>query len=322
MPKTDLDKVINEINKKYGEGTIMPASQLGYVKAPRLKTGSVSLDLATNGGWPAGLMTEIYGAASSGKTTITFFTIAEAQKKGKTCVFIDCEDSFGQHNSDYVENCGVNLSDLIIIKTSEAEEVFDIIKRLLDSDTPPDLIVVDSVAAMMPKEDLEKEISTPTMATRARILSRGLGMVTSINKKTALIFINQIRSSMSMYGSPITTPGGYAMKHYMALKVQVSAAEPIVEGKTRVGHQVKFKVVKSKVGVPYREGDFRLFYAGYIDKYEEAFTLAVVNEIISRSGGWYEFDDEKVQGREAMIEMLKTKPKLYEKLVKKISEFT
>lgn len=322
MPN-DLKNAIKNIKKNYGEAAIYKASDLPLNKNGRISTGSLSLDLVTNGGWPRGRLVEVFGPESSGKTTLSFFAIAEAQKDPDAiCVFLDCEKSLDEHSTDYAQSCGVDLDRLTVIKTSEkisAEKVLDIVREFLLDEDPPDVIVIDSLSALVPKEDMEKSFEEQSWATRARVLTKALSVFTAINRKTVIFCINQIRENMKPYGAEYTSPGGKGKDHAMAIRLQVKKGERIMDEKKRdIGHVIKFRAIKNKVGEPNREGAFNFFYSGNIDRYQEAFTIGLINGLITRAGGWYEYKGNKAQGEAGMIQLFKDEPDLFNQIRKEI----
>lgn len=254
-----LNRIMAEINKKAGENIIGRVTDMPTMTIQRLTTGVGVLDTALGGGMPVGRIVELYGQPSAGKSLISLFTIAEAQKKGLECVYLDCEDSF---DPEWAEKLGVDVKKLIISQSSVGEDTLGLVAKLLRA--KPAVIVVDSVAAMVTRAELEEEIDKAFMAPKARLMSKGLSILNAINQGTLIIFINQLRSTMAMYGPAFTTPGGNALKFYSSCRIEVKKVEELhLEGKKSnpvIGQLVGFKVTKNKTAPPFQTGSFKFFY--------------------------------------------------------------
>jgi len=317
---TELDNIINRINKKFGENTIGKIGQMPTVKVERVSSGSPYLDWAIGGGWPLGKTIELYGPYSSGKSLIALRTIAEAQKKGLKCIYLDCENAF---DPEFAKLIGVDIQELIISQVSAGEEVFDIIDMLLESDVA--IIVVDSIASLVPKYELEESIEKQTMALQARLMSKALRKLTgkTAKNKTLIFFINQIREKISGYGNPEITSGGRALGFYSALRVEVRKGELLKEQKKIIGQQVKFKVIKSKVCQPFRDGYFLFYHPDLrnpdlelFDTADELVSMLLIQGKIKRRGGYYDVIGRTFQGREELEQEIKSDSKFKDKLMK------
>lgn len=319
IAKNNLQVVINSINKKAGENVIGFLKDMKPLTIERLSSGSIMLDYCLGGGFPKGRIVELYGPFASGKGLISLFTIASAQKKNLSCIWMDSENAW---DPDFSAKCGVDINKLIISQSSKGEETIDIVCKLLEAE--PDIIIIDSVAAMIPKPDLEEPLEQAVMATRARLMSRGLAKLNTLNKNTLIIFINQIRSSMTQYGPKYSTPGGYALGHYASVRVEVNKGELIRDSQNKekvLGQVVKFRVTKNKVGTPFKEGYFNFFYDSYKpDNVDEIITLGLLTEKIKSSGGYFELDGQTIHGKEELKKALIDNESLFEKLKKEVIE--
>ena len=294
-----LKAVVDQIEKEYGQGAIMP---LGLDRAPSLEgisTGCLSLDIALGGrGIPRGRIVEIFGPESSGKTTLTLHVVAEAQKSGGVAAFIDAEHAF---DPSWAKRLGVDLESLLVSQPSSGEEAMRIAEMLVKTNAV-DIIVVDSVAALVPEKELQGEIGDQFVGLQARLMSQSLRKLTgAISKsKTAVIFINQIREKIGvMFGSPETTPGGKALKFYCSCRIDVRRIGQLKDGDEVIGQRVKAKVVKNKVAPPFRVAEFDMMHANGISYAGDLLDLAIANKIISKSGSWFRYDDQQLaQGRE------------------------
>ncbi len=260
IEKPSIKRLTSEINRKYGANTIGILSNMKQIAVNRIPTNIVALDAALGGGWPEGRIAELYGVPSSGKSLICLKTVASAQQQGLECVYIDAESSF---DPVFAATLGVDVNKLTIVQTSVGEDIFDIVFKLLEAE--PGVIVIDSVASMITKSEMEEEITQQFMAIKARLMSRGLPKANHLNKKTLLLFINQLRATMVMYGNPITTPGGMALKFYSSIRMQVSTpSEKITEGGKKtgqpIGQIVQFKITKNKTAAPHQQGQFKFYY--------------------------------------------------------------
>lgn len=325
---TDLEIILAQINKKYGEETLGFASDLKYADVPRLPSGSLFLDWALGqnekdkvSGWPLGRIVELYGTESSGKSLICLKTIAEAQKLNYDCAYFDVENTF---DKVFAETLGVKADKLLISRESEGEKLLDLACKLLKDYDKMKVIVFDSLASMIPNVELEDPLEQLHMAPMARLMSVGLRKLTTSNRNNALIiFINQLRENPGAgpYANPEYTPGGKALKFYASLRVDVRRGDYIFDGeekKKKIGQFVKFKIAKNKTDIPLREGNFKFFYTGEIDRIDELISLGILNEKIERKGPYYSFVEKTFQGREEMEKALKDDEKLFEEGKKEV----
>ena len=316
-----LELALAHIEKQFGKGSIMKLGQETHVMVESIPTGALSLDLAIGvGGIPRGRVIEIYGPESSGKTTLSLSVIAEAQKKGGVAAFIDAEHAF---DSTYAKKLGVNLDDLLISQPDSGEQALEICETLVKS-SALDVVVIDSVAALVPRAEIEGEMGDSHMGLQARLMSQALRKLTSsISKsKTSVIFINQIREKIGvMFGNPETTPGGRALKFYASVRLDIRRIENIKVNDLSVGSHVRVKVVKNKVAPPFRQAEFDIIYNEGISKTGDIIDLAVTHDIIEKSGSWLIYGDQKLgQGRDNAKAFLKENPKVFHELEKKIKE--
>jgi len=315
-----LETALSQIEKKFGKGSVMTFSSEAVKSIEAVPTGSLSLDIATGiGGIPKGRVTEIFGHESSGKTTLTLHIIAEAQKRGGKAVFIDAEHAF---DPKYAKAIGVNLEDLIISQPDYGEQALEIAETLVRSGVI-DVIVIDSVAALVPKAELEGSIEESNIGLHARLMSKAMRVLKgAVNKSnTALILINQVREKVGvMFGNPETTTGGRAIKFFADMRMEVRKSD-IKDGGERVGSRVKVKVVKNKLAPPFKEAEFDILYGEGISKEGEIIDLGEEFGIIKKSGSWYSYGDLKLgQGKEKVRERLKAEPSLAEEIEQKILE--
>ncbi len=315
-----LQSALSQIKKEYGEGSIMKLGQKeSQEKVEVVSTGSLSLDMALGvGGLPRGRIIEIYGPESSGKTTLTLHAIAEAQKAGGVCAFIDAEHAL---DPIYARKLGIKVEDLIISQPDNAEQALEIADTLIRSGAV-DLVIVDSVAALVPKAEIEGEMGDSHMGLQARLMSQALRKLTaSISKsKSILIFINQIRMKIGvMFGNPETTTGGNALKFYCSVRLDIRRVGAIKDKEEIIGNQTRVKVVKNKVAPPFKTIDFDIIYGEGISKIGEIIDLGVKAEIIEKSGSWFAYNGERIgQGRENVKQYLKDHPKITEEIEQKI----
>ena len=315
----NLKNAVAQIEKQFGEGAIMP---LGGGKIARIKgisTGSLSLDMALGGqGLPSGRIVEIFGPESSGKTTVALHAIAEAQKKGGIAAFIDAEHAL---DPSWAKKLGVQLETLLVSQPGCGEEAMQITEMLIKSNAV-DIIVIDSVAALVPRKELEGEIGDTHVALQARLMSQSLRKLTgAISKsKTAVVFINQIREKIGvMFGSPETTPGGRALKFYTSCRIDVRRIGQLKDGEDIVGQRVRAKVVKNKVAPPFRVAEFDMMHKDGISYEGDILDLSLQHKIVVRSGAWFRYGDMQLgQGRERVREFLKESPEVTEELRNKI----
>lgn len=315
-----LELALSQIEKQFGKGSIMKMG--GNVKADVdvIPTGALTLDVALGvGGLPRGRVVEIFGPEASGKTTLTLSVIKEVQKTGGVAAFIDAEHAFDSNYAGKI--IGVNLDDLLISQPDTGEQALEITETLVRSNAV-DLIVIDSVAALTPRAEIEGEMGDSHMGLQARLMSQALRKLTAaINRsRTCVIFINQLREKIGvMFGSPETTPGGRALKFYSSVRLDIRKIQTLKAGDLVIGNRVKVKVVKNKVAPPFREAEFEILHNEGLSKTGSVVDAAANLNIIEKSGAWFSFQNEKIgQGRDAVIKLLKEKPKLQEDLIKEI----
>ena len=317
-----LQLTIDKLEKTYGKGTVMKLSDEKVMDIPFIPTGSLGLDLALGiGGIPRGRVTEIYGPESSGKTTLTMHCIAEAQKRGGLAAFIDAEHAFDR---SYAERLGIDTENLLISQPDNGEQALEIADHLIRSGAI-DIIVIDSVAALVPKGELEGEMGDSKMGLQARLMSQALRKLTGTISKTgcACIFINQLREKIGvMFGNPETTTGGNALKFYASVRLDIRRIGQIKESADDItGNRVKVKVVKNKVAPPFKVVEFDIMYGRGISKSGEIVDLGVELDIIQKSGSWFSYGGNKLgQGRDAVKQLIEDNPELLEELEKKIKE--
>lgn len=316
-----LDLALAQIEKQFGKGSIMRLDSKVVVDIPVIPTGSISLDAAL-GVWgvPRGRVIEIYGPESSGKTTLTLSIIKQLQLSGGVAAFIDAEHAF---DSRYAQTLGVKLDDLLVSQPDTGEQALEIAETLVRSNAV-DLIVIDSVAALTPRAEIEGEMGDSHMGLQARLMSQALRKLTAaINKsKACVIFINQVRMKIGvMFGNPETTTGGRALKFYASVRIDLRKIESVKSGEDIVANRVKAKVVKNKVAPPFKEAEFEIYFDEGISKTADLLDLGVAQEIIQKSGSWLSFENEKIgQGREAARKFLKENPKVMAKIEKAVIE--
>jgi recombination protein RecA len=304
-----LDAAISQIERAYGKGSVMRLGQQETVAIEATSTGSLGLDIALGvGGVPRGRIIEVYGPESSGKTTLALHVIAEAQKKGGVCAFIDAEHAL---DPIYAKKLGVNVNELIVAQPDAGEQALEIADTLVRSGGV-EILVVDSVAALVPKAELEGEMGDSHMGLQARLMSQALRKLTGSISRTncTVIFINQIRHKIGvMFGSPETTTGGNALKFYASVRLDIRRIGAIKNKEEVVGNQTRVKVVKNKVAPPFRTVEFDIMYGEGISKVGELIDLGVKSEIVEKSGSWYAYNGERIgQGREAVKLFLKENP--------------
>ncbi|MFV8225291.1 recombinase RecA [Christiangramia aquimixticola] len=317
-----LKLTLDKMDKTYGKGTVMKMSDQVVVDVDAISTGSLGLDLALGvGGYPRGRVIEIYGPESSGKTTLTLHAIAEAQKKGGIAAFIDAEHAFDRF---YAEKLDVDIDNLIISQPDNGEQALEITDNLIRSGAI-DIIVIDSVAALTPKSEIEGEMGDSKMGLHARLMSQALRKLTSSISKTncTVIFINQLREKIGvMFGNPETTTGGNALKFYASVRLDIRRSTQIKDSSNNVmGNKTRVKVVKNKVAPPFKTAEFDIMYGEGVSKIGEIIDIGVDYEIIRKSGSWFSYEDTKLgQGRDAVKILLKDNPDLMEELEVKIKD--
>jgi recombination protein RecA len=314
-----LDSVLLQLEKQYGKGAVMKLNGEGLKEIPVLSTGSLSLDLALGvGGVPRGRIIEIYGPESSGKTTLTLHIIAEAQKIGGMAAFIDAEHAL---DPSYARRLGVNIDELLVSQPDNGEQALEIAEALVRSNAL-DVIVIDSVAALVPKSEIEGDMGQATMGVQARLMSQALRKLTgAIHKSnTILIFINQIRMKIGvMFGSPETTTGGNALKFYASVRMDIRRVESITKGDETIGNHVRVKVVKNKVAPPFRKAEFDIYFNQGISREACIIDEAVNIGVMKKSGTWYSYDENRLgQGKENVRQHLIENPKLTDELEAKV----
>lgn len=316
-----LDQAFKQIEKKYGKGSVMKMGDAPKIEIEAIPTGAINLDIALGiGGLPRGRVIEIYGPESSGKTTLALHVIAEAQKLGDTCAFVDAEHAL---DAEYAANLGVDIDNLIMSQPDTGEAGLDIAESLVRSGAVG-LIVIDSVAALVPKAEIEGEMGDSHMGLQARLMSQALRRLTGIISKsnTTVIFINQLREKIGvMFGSPETTTGGRALKFYSSVRLDIRRIKTITEGDNSIGSRTRVKIVKNKVAPPFKVVEFDIMYGKGISKEGVLLDTAVDLEIIDKAGSWFSYGDQKLgQGRENVKKMLKDDPEFTKEIDAKVRE--
>ncbi|CAM1357788.1 recombinase RecA [Tenacibaculum xiamenense] len=316
-----LQLTLDKLDKTYGKGTVMKLGDSQIEDIDAISSGSLGLDLALGvGGYPRGRIIEIYGPESSGKTTLTIHAIAEAQKSGGIAAFIDAEHAFDRF---YAESLGVDVDNLIISQPDHGEQALEIADNLIRSGAI-DIVVVDSVAALTPKSEIEGEMGDSKMGLHARLMSQALRKLTATISKTncTVIFINQLREKIGvMFGNPETTTGGNALKFYASVRLDIRRRTQIKDGDKVIGNSTKVKIVKNKVAPPFQQAEFDIMYGEGISKVGEVLDIGVDYGIIKKSGSWFSYGDTKLgQGRDAVKGIIKDNPELMEELENKIKE--
>ncbi len=315
-----LGLALETIEKQFGKGSIMKLGEAHATQVECIPTGSISLDLALGGGIPKGRVIEIYGPESSGKTTLSLHAIAEIQKQGGTAAFIDAEHAL---DPAYAKRIGVDVDNLLLSQPDNGEQALEIVETLVRSNAV-DLIVVDSVAALVPRAEIEGDMGDSHMGLQARLMSQALRKLTGIisRSKATVIFINQIRMKIGvMFGNPETTTGGNALKFYASVRMDIRRIAQIKQGDSVVGNRTRVKVVKNKIAPPFREAEFDIMYNQGISKSGDILDLAAARDIVEKSGAWYSYNGEKIaQGREAAKTYLDENPKVLDALAKQITD--
>ncbi len=310
-----VDLAIAQVERAYGKGALMRIGDGAIERIPVVSSGNIGLDVALGvGGYPTGRVTEIYGPESSGKTTLALHAVAEVQKKGGIAAFIDVEHALDLR---YAKLIGVNSEELLVAQPDYGEQALEIVEILVRSGAV-DVVVIDSVAALVPKNELEGEMGDAHMAMQARLMSQALRKLTAVisKSKTIVIFINQMRMKVGVFfGSPETTTGGNALKFYATIRLDIRKISPIKDGETVVGSRARVKVVKNKVSSPFRQVEFDIMHAGGISQHGSLLDMAAAEGIVQKSGTWYSFEGERIgQGRENVKKTLRENPPMSRKI--------
>jgi len=315
-----LGLAMDQITKQFGDGSIMKLGDTQKVDVELIPSGALSLDLALGGGYPKGRIIEIYGPESSGKTTLTLHAIAEVQRRGGTAAFIDAEHAL---DPSYAKRLGVDTVNLLVSQPDNGEQALEIAETLVRSNAV-DLIVVDSVAALVPQAEIDGTMGDAQMGLHARLMSQAMRKLTGIiNKsKATVIFINQIRMKIGvMFGNPETTTGGNALKFYASVRIDIRRTGQIKDGEEIIGNRTKVKIVKNKIAPPFRIAEFDIMYNEGISKTGDVLDLAVQHGIVGKSGAWFDYNDAKIgQGREATKKYLKENPDILTEIDQKVRE--
>jgi len=318
--KKALAQALGQIEKQFGKGSVMRMGDGGVIRDIEVvSTGSIGLDVALGvGGLPRGRVVEIYGPESSGKTTLTLQVIAEAQKLGGTAAFVDAEHAL---DPGYAEKLGVNVDELLVSQPDTGEQALEITDMLVRS-SAVDIVVIDSVAALTPKAEIEGEMGDSHMGLQARLMSQALRKLTANIQRsnTMVVFINQIRMKIGvMFGSPETTTGGNALKFYSSVRLDIRRIGAIKKGDEVIGNQTRVKVVKNKVSPPFKQAEFEILYGQGISRYGEIIDLGVAHNIVDKAGSWYSYGDDRIgQGKENVREFLKGHPEMAAEIEEKI----
>ena len=318
---SSLKTILEKMDKTYGKGSVMMMGERSVEHVEVIPTGSLGLDVALDiGGYPKGRIVEVYGPESSGKTTLTLHAIAEAQKAGGIAAFIDAEHAFDRF---YAEKLGVDVDHLVISQPDNGEQALEIAENLIRSGAI-DIIVIDSVAALTPKSEIEGEMGDSKMGLQARLMSQALRKLTGTISKTNCVamFINQLREKIGvMFGNPETTTGGNALKFYASVRLDIRRGQQIKNGDSVIGNRTKVKVVKNKMAPPFRSTEFDVLYGEGISRVGEIIDLGVEYEVIKKSGSWFSYNDTKLgQGRDAVKDLLRDNPELAEEIEARVRE--
>jgi recombination protein RecA len=315
-----LGLALESIEKQFGKGSIMKLGESTHINVETFPTGSLSLDLALGSGIPQGRIVEIYGPESSGKTTLTLHAIAEVQKRGGTAAFIDAEHAL---DPSYAKRIGVDIENLLLSQPDNGEQALEIVETLVRS-SAVDLIVVDSVAALVPRAEIEGEMGDAHMGLQARLMSQALRKLTGVisRSNTTVIFINQIRMKIGvMFGNPETTTGGNALKFYASVRMDIRRISQIKQGDAVIGNRTRVKVVKNKIAPPFREAEFDIMYNQGISRAGDILDLAANRNIVEKAGAWYSYEGGKIgQGREATKNYLIENPTVMEEIAVKVRD--
>lgn len=316
-----LEDAIKQIEKQYGKGSIMKLGERAAVDVDAISSGSIKIDEALGiGGYPKGRIIEIYGPESSGKTTLALHAIAEVQKKGGRAAYIDAENAI---DPNYAKNLGVNIDELILSQPDSGEQGLQIAEMLIKSGAI-DIIVIDSVAALVPQAELDGEMGDSQVGLQARMMSKAMRKLSGVMNRSecTAIFINQLREKVGvMFGNPETTPGGRALKFYASVRLDIRRSEAIKNGTEIIGNKVNVKIVKNKVAPPFKSASIEIMYGEGISYVAELLDLCVDHEIVKKSGAWFSYNGEKIgQGKEAAKNFIKSNPALMEELSAKLKE--
>ena len=316
-----LDAALSQIERQFGKGSIMKLGDNKALDIEAISTGSLGIDIALGiGGLPTGRIVEIYGPESSGKTTLTLQVIAQAQKQGKTCAFVDAEHAL---DPVYAQKLGVNIDELLVSQPDTGEQALEICDMLVRS-SAVDVVIVDSVAALTPKAEIEGDMGESHMGLQARLMSQALRKLTGNIKRsnTLCIFINQIRMKIGvMFGNPETTTGGNALKFYASVRLDIRRIGSVKEGDEVVGNETRVKIVKNKVAPPFKQAEFIIMYGEGISKHGELIDLGVKHKLVEKSGAWYSYNGNKVgQGKANSIKFLKDNPEIADEIEGKLRE--
>jgi len=317
--KRDLEEAVDEIKQRFGEGAIMKLKEVRAADVDVVPTGSISLDLALGvGGVPRGRVIEIFGPEGGGKTTLALHILAEAQKQGGVGAFVDAEHAL---DPDWAKRIGVNVDDLLISQPDSGEQALQIVETLVRSEEV-DVIVIDSVAALVPQAEIAGEMGEFQIGLQARIMSQALRKLSGIvaKTKTAVIFLNQTRMKIGVYGNPETTPGGLALKFYSSVRIDLRRLAQIKRGEEIIGNRVKAKIVKNKVAAPFKTTEFDIYYNEGISKFADLINTGLKAGIIKKAGSWLQYENTKLgQGMEGSKQFLKENPEIAEKIKKAIA---
>lgn len=318
--KKALSLAVDQIEKQFGKGSIMNLDGGNKIDVETIPTGSVSLDIALGGGIPKGRIVEIYGPESSGKTTLTLHAVAEVQKAGGTAAFVDAEHAL---DPAYAKRLGVDIENLLVSQPDSGEQALEIVETLVRSNAV-DIVVVDSVAALVPQAEIEGDMGDSHMGLQARLMSQALRKLTGIinRSKCTVVFINQLRMKIGvMFGNPETTTGGNALKFYASVRLDIRRTSQIKTGEEIIGNRVRVKVVKNKIAPPFRQAEFDIMYNHGISKEGDLLDLATERGIVEKAGAWFAYEGENIaQGREAAKQYLKDNPKVLNEIDKKVRE--
>ena len=311
-----LQLAVDQIEKQFGKGSIMRLGEAHRIDIETTPSGSLGLDIALGGGIPKGRVVEIYGPESSGKTTVCLHAVAEVQKAGGTAAYVDAEHAL---DPVYAKRLGVNVESLLISQPDSGEQALEVVETLVRSNAV-DIIVVDSVAALVPQAEIEGDMGDAHMGLQARLMSQALRKLTGVISKTkcTVVFVNQLRMKIGvMFGNPETTTGGNALKFYASVRMDIRRISQIKSGDEVIGNHVRVKVVKNKVAPPFREAEFDIMYNQGISREGDVIDLAATHGVVDKSGAWYEYKGEKIaQGREAAKQYLKDNPKVLDQIAK------